>query len=139
MTFLLELSLFLQYLGIKLATKLLESGFIPFPNSFQNPINLLILLYRLWLALSEKGKLLFSWFSYKANKKVAKLVVLNTKSKKVITDKTPWYRSASRELGREWEHETFGRRGVVERTFMTIKKRMKGFLKSFQPIANMKQ
>ena len=79
--------------------------------------------------MNKEGKLLFSWLSCKANTKVAKLVLLNTKSKKVITDKAPWYRSASRELGIEWEHETFGRKNVVERAFMPIKKRMRGFFK----------
>ena len=87
--------------------------------------------YRLWLAVDKKGELLFSWLSAKANTKVAKLILLNTRSKKVITDKAPWYKAASRELGIEWEHETFGRRNVVERAFMPIKKRIRGFYKRF--------
>ena len=49
----------------------------------------------------------------------------------MITDKAPWYKSASKALGIEWKHETFGRRNVVERAFMPIKKRMKGFFKRF--------
>ena len=75
--------------------------------------------------------MLFSWLSAKANAKVAKLVLLNTRSKKVVTDKAPWYRTACKELEIEWKHETFGRRNVVERAFMPIKKRMKGFFKRF--------
>ena len=123
--------------------KLLESGFIPFlkfpPESYHSDTAFIDetkikkgkRFYRLWLAVSKEGKLLFSWLSCKANTKVAKLVLLNTKSKKVITDKAPRYRLASRELGIEWGYETFGRRNVVERAFIPIKKRMKGFFKRF--------
>ena len=81
--------------------------------------------------MDKKGKLLFSWLSAKAYTKVAKLVLLNTRSKKVITDKAPWYKAASKELGIGWEYETFGRRNVVERAFMPIKKRMEGFFRRF--------
>ena len=38
--------------------------------------------YRLWLAVNEEGKPLFCWVSSKANKEVAKLVLLNTSSQK---------------------------------------------------------
>jgi len=68
---------------------------------------------------------LFSWLSTKANTKVAKLVLLNTGSKKVVTDKAPWYKAAAKELGIELEHRTFGERNIVERAFMPLKKRMK--------------
>ena len=83
------------------------------------------------MAVDKKGRLLFSWLSSKANAKVAKLVLLNTKSKKIVTDKAPWYRVAARELGIELKHQTFGERNVVERAFMTLKKRMKAFFKRF--------
>jgi len=42
---------------------------------------------------------LFSWLSAKANAKVAKLVLLNAGSRKVVTDKAPWYKAAAKELG----------------------------------------
>jgi len=63
--------------------------------------------------------------------KVAKLVLLNIRSKKVVTDKALWYKAAAKELGIELEHQTFGERNVVERAFMPLKKRMKGFFKRF--------
>jgi len=95
--------------------------------------------YSLWLAVNEKGIPLFCWLSAKANKQVAKLVLLNTKSKKIVTDKAPWYPAACKELGLQWKHETFGKRNVIERAFMPIKKRMKSFLIDFQQTRNTKQ
>jgi len=83
------------------------------------------------LAVDKEGKLLFSWLSAKANTKVAKLVLLNAGSKKVVTDKAPWYKAAAKALGLELEHQTFGERNVVERAFMPLKKRMKSFFKRF--------
>jgi len=74
---------------------------------------------------------LFSWLSTKANTKVAKLVLLNTKSKKVVTDKAPWYKAAAKELEIELENKTLGERNVIERAFMPLKKRMKAFFKRF--------
>ena len=59
------------------------------------------------------------------------MVILTIRSKKVITDKVLWYKTASRELGLEWEHEAFGKRNVVKRAFMTIKKRIGGFFRRF--------
>ena len=132
--------LYLRYLGYKVSYEAIRkwihsiSKFLP---EFYQSSNTAFIdetkikkgkrFYRLWLAVDKKGKLLFSQLSAKANTKVAKLVLLNTRSKKVITDKAPWYKAASRELGIDWEHETFGKRNVVERAFMPIKKRMKGF------------
>jgi transposase-like protein len=45
----------------------------------------------------------------------------------MTTDKVPWYVSAAKELSTEWEHETFGKRNVVERWFFYIKHRIKRF------------
>jgi len=46
--------------------------------------------------MDKKGKLLFSLLSAKANTKVAKLVLLNAENKKVVTDKAPWYKAATK-------------------------------------------
>ncbi len=61
----------------------------------------------------------------------AKLVLYNTKAKGCTTDKGPWYVSAVKKLPMEWEHETFGKRNVVERWFFYIKHRIKRFYKRF--------
>jgi len=57
--------------------------------------------------------------------------LLNTQSKKIVMDKAPWYPAACKELGLQWEHETFGKRNVIERAFMPIKKRIKSFFNRF--------
>ena len=88
--------------------------------------------------MDNKGRLLFSWLSAKANAKVAKPVLLNTKSKKIVTDKGSRYKIETRELEKELKYPTFGKRNVVEGAFIPLKKRMKSFLKDFQLTVNMK-
>jgi transposase-like protein len=61
----------------------------------------------------------------------AKLVLYNTEAKGCTTDKKPWYVSAVKGLATKWEHETFGKRNVVERWFFYIKHRIKRFYKRF--------
>jgi len=54
---------------------------------------------KLGLAVNKEGKPLFCWLSEKANNQVTKLVLLNTQSKKIVTDKVLWYPAACKELG----------------------------------------
>ena len=78
--------------------------------------------YSLWLAVNEKGIPLFCWLSAKANKQVAKLVLLNTKSKKIVTNKAPWYPAVCKELGLQWKYETFEKRKCNRKSIYTNKK-----------------
>ncbi len=87
--------------------------------------------YYLWLAIDEKGLPVFVHLSRRRDSWTAKLVLYNTKAKGCTTDKGPWYVSAVKELAMEWEHETFGKRNVVERWFFYIKHRIKRFYKRF--------
>ena len=63
-----------------------------------------------------------SWLSVKANTKVAKLILLNTRNKNVAIAKAPWYKVAVKELGLELNHQIFRKRNVVERSFMPLKR-----------------
>jgi putative transposase len=87
--------------------------------------------YYLWLAVDEKGLPVFVHLSRRRDAWTAKLVLYNTKAKGCTTDKGPWYVSAVKGLPMEWEHETFGKRNVVERWFFYIKHRIKRFYKRF--------
>jgi transposase-like protein len=87
--------------------------------------------YYLWLAVDEKGLPVFVHLSGRRDSWTAKLVLYNTKAKGCTTDKGPWYVSAVKKLPMEWEHETFGKRNVVERWFFYIKHRIKRFYKRF--------
>jgi Transposase and inactivated derivatives len=84
--------------------------------------------YYLWLAIDEKGLPVFVHLSRRRDSWTAKLVLYNTKAKGCTTDKGPWYVSAVKELAMEWEHETFGKRNVVERWFFYIKTQNKEVL-----------
>ena len=70
---------------------------------------------------------------------VAKLILLNARSKKVITDKVLWYKSVSKELGIKQEYETFEKRNVVERALYVDKEKDEELFKRFPVIADMKQ
>ncbi|WP_299197220.1 DDE-type integrase/transposase/recombinase [Thermocrinis sp.] len=87
--------------------------------------------YYLWLAVDEKGLLVFVHLSGRRDSWTAKLVLYNTKAKECATYKGPWYMSTVKELAMEWLRETFGKRNVVERWFFYIKHRIKRFYKRF--------
>jgi len=87
-----------------------------------------------WLAIDTETKELITFHISRGRNWLEALIFLKKlkrmclgKLPLVLVDKGPWYRDALQRLGFKFEHETFGKRNVVERFFGYLKQRSKVF------------